>query len=101
MEMMELAGYGIPAALIARWREQQGARLLPLQEQAVRGYDLFGEGNLLVQAPTSSGKTFIGEMAAVDMPQPGTFQVRLVDALAEIEESDLRRGARIDDKPPA
>lgn len=33
MEMMELAGYGIPAALIARWREQQGARLLPLQEQ--------------------------------------------------------------------
>ena len=42
-----------------------------------------------------------GEMAAVDMPQPGTYQVRLVDALAEIEESDLRRGARIDDKPPA
>lgn len=64
MDMMELAGYGIPAALIARWREQQGARLLPLQEQAVREYDLFGEGNLLVQAPTSSGKTFIGEMAA-------------------------------------
>ena len=66
MDMMELAGYGIPAALIARWREQQGAQLLPLQEQAVREYGLFGEGNLLVQAPTSSGKTFIGEMAAVD-----------------------------------
>ena len=65
MDMMELAGYGIPAALIARWREQQGERLLPLQEQAVRACELFGGGNLLVQAPTSSGKTFVGEMAAV------------------------------------
>lgn len=65
MDMMELAGYGIPATLITRWREQQGERLLPLQEQAVREYGLFDEGNLLVQAPTSSGKTFVGEMAAV------------------------------------
>jgi len=42
-----------------------------------------------------------GEMAAADAPQPGTFQVRLIDALAEIEENDLRRGVRIDDKPSA
>lgn len=40
-----------------------------------------------------------GEMAATDAPQPGTFQVRLIDALDEIDDSDLRRGARIDEKP--
>ena len=92
MEMMELAGYGIPAALIARWREQQGARLLPLQEQAVRGYDLFGEGNLLVQAPTSSGKTFIGEMAAARaaLQRRKTAYLLPLKALAEEKYHEFR-----------
>ena len=65
MDMMELMGYGMPAEVTTLWREGQGERLLPLQEKAVREYDLLGTGNLLVQAPTSSGKTFVGEMAAV------------------------------------
>ena len=39
--------------------------LLPVQAMAVRKFDLFGPGNLIVSAPTSSGKTFVGEMAAV------------------------------------
>jgi len=42
-----------------------------------------------------------GEMAATDLPLPGTFQVRLIDALDEIEESELRRGIRLDEKPTA
>jgi hydroxyethylthiazole kinase len=39
-----------------------------------------------------------GEMAATEAPRPGTFQVRLIDALDEIDDSDLRRGARVDEK---
>ena len=42
-----------------------------------------------------------GEMAATDLPLPGTFQVRLIDALDAIEESELRRGIRLDEKPTA
>ncbi len=65
MEISRLAGYGIPDHFVAAWAARQGGRLLPLQERAVRECGLFGDGNLLVCAPTSSGKTFIGEMAAV------------------------------------
>lgn len=92
MDMMELAGYGIPAALIARWREQQGARLLPLQEQAVRDFDLFGNGNLLVQAPTSSGKTFVGEMAAAHaaLQRRKTAYLLPLKALAEEKYHEFR-----------
>jgi hydroxyethylthiazole kinase-like sugar kinase family protein len=36
-------------------------------------------------------------MAAADAPRPGTFQVRLIDALDEIDDSDLRRGARVEE----
>ena len=92
MDMIELAGYGIPAALITRWREQQGARLLPLQEQAVRDYELFGDGNLLVQAPTSSGKTFVGEMAAAQaaLQRRKTAYLLPLKALAEEKYHEFR-----------
>jgi helicase len=65
MDMTQLIGYGAPDGAVAAWRAKQGEQLLPLQARAVREFDLFGGGNLLVQAPTSSGKTFVGEMAAV------------------------------------
>lgn len=65
MKMTELIRYDVPAAVVALWREQEGEALLPLQELAVKRHGLFGEENLLIQAPTSSGKTFIGEMAAI------------------------------------
>ncbi len=65
MDMTQLIGYGAPERAVAAWREKQGDQLLPLQARAVCEFGLFGGGNLLVQAPTSSGKTFVGEMAAV------------------------------------
>ena len=65
MDMMQLVGYGATDRVVAAWREKQGNQLLPLQARAVCEFGLFGGGNLLVQAPTSSGKTFVGEMAAV------------------------------------
>ncbi|MCK4655819.1 MAG: DEAD/DEAH box helicase, partial [candidate division Zixibacteria bacterium] len=59
-----LEEYGIPRVLIDAWIDKQGADLLPLQERAVRDYDLLDGGSLILSAPTSSGKTFCGELAA-------------------------------------
>ena len=92
MDTMELIGYGASAEIAALWRERQGERLLPLQETAVREYGLFGDGNLLVQAPTSSGKTFIGEMAAVHaaLQRGKTAYLLPLKALAEEKYQTLR-----------
>jgi len=65
MKINELIQYGFPPALIQSWKQKLGNRLFPIQQEALVQYDLLGNDNLLVQAPTSSGKTFIGEMAAV------------------------------------
>lgn len=65
MNMNELYKYDVPWDVVQLWRARESDRLLPLQEQAVKHHDLFGDGNLLIQAPTSAGKTFIGEMAAI------------------------------------
>jgi len=60
--------------------------LLPLQELAVKRHGLFGGQNLLVQAPTSSGKTFIGEMAAIQAALRRKKVVYLVPLKALAEE---------------
>ena len=64
MQMDGLQVYGIPSTVTEIWRQAVGEHLLPIQEEAVTTYGLFGGGNLLVSAPTSSGKTFVGELAA-------------------------------------
>ena len=62
-----LAAYDVEPEIIDIWKEQIGESLLPVQEQAVKKHGLFEGNNLIVFSPTSSGKTFIGEMAAVKM----------------------------------
>jgi len=85
MKMDEMIRFGIPSDIIDLWREGEGECLLPLQELAVKRYGLFGEDNLLVQAPTSSGKTFIGEMAAIhcSMRRKRVVYLAPLKALAE------------------
>ena len=69
MKIRNLKNYGIPSHIVNIWEKDYPQYLLPLQEDAVRNYGILnGNGkdkNLLVIAPTSSGKTFIGEMAAI------------------------------------
>jgi len=94
MKMRSLEEYGIPSYIIDIWEKNYSPFLLPIQEEAVRYYgvlDYDGGGNgrkmdsrfhgndkkdarhnnlidsrfLLTLSPTSSGKTFIGEMAAI------------------------------------
>jgi helicase len=64
MKVEKLLRYGIPHTVIESWRKSQGENLLPLQAIAVTKHDLLNGASLIISAPTSSGKTFCGEMAA-------------------------------------
>lgn len=60
---MRIRDLQAPPELIAAW-SREIEELTPIQEQAVLAGVLAGDGNLLVVGPTTSGKSFIGEMAA-------------------------------------
>jgi len=86
MKMVDLLRYNLPLDIIELWQRQESDSLLPLQDLAVRRHNLFGSDNLLVQAPTSSGKTFIGEMAALHTALKRRQVVYLVPLKALAEE---------------
>lgn len=69
MQIRDLDRFGIPAGVISRWEKAQGTGLLPVQRRALKKGLLTVDGkeerNLLILAPTSSGKSFCAEMAAV------------------------------------
>ena len=74
MKMSALEGYGFSEQLIAALRAHWGATLLPVQERAIVEFGLLASSpgapgrrrNLLVLAPSSAGKTLIGDLAAID-----------------------------------
>lgn len=86
MRVDTLEAYNIAPDILAIWRETVGAELLPVQERAVKEFGLFGAGNLIVFSPTSSGKTFVGEMAAVKAARENTKVFYLVPQKALAEE---------------
>ncbi len=70
--MNELERYGIPKRIIKIWQKRQGDSMLPVQSKAVRKgllgkqYDNRHEPvSMLIAAPTSSGKSFCAELAAM------------------------------------
>lgn len=73
MKIDELSKWAVPSAIIKRWKERQGTKLLPIQSRAIKK-GLLGRShtdneskdfNMLISAPTSSGKSFCAELAAV------------------------------------
>jgi helicase len=63
MNVRDLLDAGAPEPLVDEWSKTI-VDLTPVQERAVRAGVFTGTSNLLVVAPTTSGKTFVGEMAA-------------------------------------
>jgi helicase len=93
MRVETLEGYNVPPDILEIWRRHVGPELLPVQERAVKEFGLFGTDNLIVFSPTSSGKTFVGEMAAVKAARENTKVFYLVPqkALAAEKFEELRR----------
>lgn len=65
MRIEKLLNYDFPEDMVSTWRKMGIAELQPIQVQAIQKYKLFDGNSMIVSAPTSSGKTFVGELAAV------------------------------------
>ncbi len=79
MKIEQLEYFGIPSYLVEIWKKHYSPSLLPVQEKAVCNFNLLQHNsvfesenlngknhdfkNLLVISPSSSGKTFLAEMA--------------------------------------
>ena len=63
--LTDLTKFDIPAEIILEWENQFKGGLNDLQLEAINKYRILDGASLLVIAPTSAGKTFIGEMASV------------------------------------
>jgi len=61
----ELLAHGFPEAIVQQWSERFPGGLNALQLRAVNEFGVLAGRSLLTIAPTSSGKTMIGELAAV------------------------------------
>ena len=83
-DIRSLSGHGIPEALLAGW--PAGLQLNQLQQDAVNESGLLRGNNLLVMAPTSAGKTLIGEMGALRATQTGGRAVFLLPTKALVNE---------------
>jgi replicative superfamily II helicase len=86
LEVGHLVAHGFAPELVGAWRAAMGAALLPLQAQVLTETGLLRGDNLLVFAPTSSGKTFVAEMAAARHIARGRRAVFLVPTRALAEE---------------
>jgi helicase len=66
-----LGPYGLPQSVIDVWAAEMPGGLNELQQQAVNGYGVLAGKSVFVVAPTGSGKTLIGEIAAVQRAATG------------------------------
>lgn len=84
-DVRSLGEHSIPEPVLARWAESLSG-LNQLQQDAVNEAGLLEGRNVLVMAPTSSGKTLIGELAALRATQNGGRSVFLLPTKALVNE---------------
>jgi replicative superfamily II helicase len=63
-EWSSLKPYGFPAEILEAWANAMPT-INELQQQAINNFGALDQQSVLVVAPTGSGKTMIGEMAAI------------------------------------
>ncbi|MYW97447.1 DEAD/DEAH box helicase [Amycolatopsis rubida] len=80
-----LSGMGVPDLAIVVW-EQRYSRLNQLQLLAINDGQILRGGNVLVSAPTSAGKTLVGELAALRAVADGGRAVFLLSTRALVNE---------------
>jgi helicase len=86
MRIAALEAFGIDNEIIDLWHRSGHDTLLPVQESAVRDHKVLDGNSLLVFSPTSSGKTFVGEMAAIRTARQNRRVLYLVPQKALAEE---------------
>lgn len=85
MKIEELNKHGVPNEIVKVWHECGVTETLPIQDRAIQAGLLKGKSLLLI-APTSSGKSFTGEMIAVTHAMHGRKTLYLVPFKAIAEE---------------
>ena len=93
MKIEALEAYGVEDRLIEIWAGAGHRRLLPIQDVSLREGKVLEGGHAIIFSPTSSGKTFVGEMAAVKAARRNRRALYLVPqkALAEEKYGEFRR----------
>jgi len=82
-----LGVYGFDQSLLeALARRIRGGTLTPMQRRAIAPGGLLAGRNLVVSAPTSTGKTLIGELAVIGAKQRGRRSVFLMPARVLVQE---------------
>jgi helicase len=82
----EFLEQGFPQEIVDQWSANFPLGLNPLQVRAVNEYGLLGAKSLLIVAPTSSGKTLVGELAAIRAVTSGKKAVFLLPYRALVNE---------------
>src|SRR6266508_2876919 len=81
-----LRAYGIGDDIIDIWKRSYGEVLLPIQEKAIVKHNVLGGRNVIIFAPTSSGKTLVGEIVSVHYAMAKKRALYLVPMKALAEE---------------
>jgi helicase len=93
----DLLPHGFPGDIVEQWSTRFPGGLNALQLRAVNEFGVLAGRSLLVVAPTSSGKTMIGELAAVQSVLAGNKAVFLLPYRAIVAEKFEEFSARYSD----
>jgi helicase len=82
----EFSAHGFPAEIIQQWTKRFSLGPNALQLKAINDYGILDGKSLLVVAPTSSGKTLIGELSAIQAVMSGKKAAFLLPYRALVNE---------------
>ena len=93
MKTALLEAFGVEDRILKIWQDSGFDELLPVQKLAIQKGKVLDGKNAVVFSPTSSGKTFVGEMAAVRTARQNRRVIYLVPqkALAEEKFQEFQR----------